>query len=131
LEDLYICDGHASPLDGLDYIEILPWPVLLHPFAAVKNLYLSKQFAPYFGFALKELVGSKTTEVLPNLKNISLERLEPSGPAHEDIRLFVAARQVINRPIAVTCWGRRVEDEDYDGEDYDIDYDGGDDEDDD
>ena len=125
LEDLYIYDGLASPLDGLDYIEIFPWLVLLRPFAAVKNLYLSEQFAPYVGFALKELVGSKTTEVLPNLKNISLERLELSGPAHEDIRLFVAARQVTNRPIAVTCWDRRVEDEDYDGEDYDMDYDGG------
>jgi hypothetical protein len=46
----------------------------------VKNLYLSKEFAPGIAAALQELVGARITEVLPSLQNIFVEGLEPLGP---------------------------------------------------
>jgi hypothetical protein len=54
--------------------------------------------------ALLELVGRRTTEVLPALQNIFLEKLRPSGPVQEGIRQFVAARQVTGHPTAVFHW---------------------------
>jgi hypothetical protein len=122
---LVIYDGRCSPLeDWQDHIEITPsqWLELLHPFAAVRHLYLSRDMAPRIGLALQELVGSRTTETLPNLEVILLEGLESSGPVtpvQEDIRQFVASRQVTSHPIVVTLWERKVEYEEYDGEDFD------------
>ena len=86
-----------------DAIENSLWLELLHPFPAVKNLYLSKDFAPGIAAALQEIVG---TEVLPSLQNIFVEGLEPSGPFQENIGQFVAARQLSGRPIAISVWNR-------------------------
>ena len=79
---------------------------LLRPFTAVKNLYLSEEFARRIVPALQELNGGRTTEVLPALENIFLEGLKPSGPVHEGIGQFVARRhwQVTGHPIAVSRW---------------------------
>ena len=44
----------------------------------MKNLYLSKEFAPGIAAALQELVGDRTTEVLPSLENLFVEGLELS-----------------------------------------------------
>jgi hypothetical protein len=72
----------------------------------VKNLYLSKEFAPHIVPALQELVGGRATEVLPTLQNIFLEGLQPSEPAQEGIQQFIAARQFTSHPIAVSRWDR-------------------------
>ena len=104
LEDLCI---HNNPLlqpDCQDNIENAMWLELLHTFPAVKNLYLCEEFAPRIMPALQELVGSRTTEVLPTLQKIFLEKLRESGPIQEGIRQFVAARQVTGHPIAVSLW---------------------------
>jgi len=82
------------------------WLELLLPFRTVKNLYVSEDFVPRILPALQELVGSRATEVLPNLQNIFLEGHEPSGPVQEGIQQFVAARQVISDPITVSPWDR-------------------------
>ena len=122
---LFIYEGRCSPLeDWQDLIDITPsqWLELLHSFAAVRHLYLSEEMAPRIGLALQE-IGSRTTEILPNLEVIFLEGLEPSGPVQEDIGRFVASRQVTNHLIAVVFWDRKVEDEEYDGEDFDMDLD--------
>jgi hypothetical protein len=79
---------------------------LLLPFTAVKNLYLSKEFAPGIAAALQELVGGRITEVLPSLQNIFVEGLEPSGPFQENIGQFVAARQLSGHPIAISVWDK-------------------------
>jgi hypothetical protein len=63
-----------------DAIENTLWLRVLLPFAAVKNLYLSKINALSVAAALQELVGGRILEVLPSLQNIFVERLEPSGP---------------------------------------------------
>jgi hypothetical protein len=107
LEDLYIHEAPDWRPDWQDNIENILWLELLHPFTAVKNIYLSEEFAPPIVSALQELVGGSTTEVLPTLQNIFLERLQPSGPVQEGIRKFVASRQVTSHPIAVFFWDRR------------------------
>jgi hypothetical protein len=88
-------------------IENTLWLQLLLPFTAVKNLYLSKEFAPGIAAALRELVGG-ITEVLPSLQSIFVKGLEPSGPFQENIGQFVAARQLPDHTITVSDWdGRR------------------------
>jgi hypothetical protein len=103
LEDLYL----SSRAHRQDNIENALWLELLHPFRAVKNLYLSEEFAPRIGPALQELVGPRVTEVLPTLQNIFVEGLQPLGPVQEGIRQFVATRQVASNPIAVSRWDRK------------------------
>jgi hypothetical protein len=104
LEDLYIYEAQNRPPVLQESIENSLWLELLHPFPAVKNLYLSKEFAPRIRPALQELAEGRTTEVLPTLQNIFLEELEPSGPIQEGIGQFVAARQVTNHPVTVSRW---------------------------
>ena len=87
-------------------IENTLWLQLLLPFTAVKNLYLSKEFAPGVVAALQELVGGRITEVLPGLQNIFVEGLEPSGPLQENIGRFVAARRLSGHPIAFSDWDK-------------------------
>ena len=91
-----------------DNIENSLWLELLHPFTAVKNLYLSEESAPFIAPALQELVEGRPTEVLPTLQNIFLEGLQSSGPVHEGIGKFVAARQLSSHPITVSLWESSV-----------------------
>ena len=106
MENLYIYENLHSPPDWKDGIENTEWLDLLLPFTAVKNLYLSKQFAPRIAPALQELTGGRTTEVLPALKNVLLEEFQPSNPVHEGIKRFVSARQLSNHPVVNSAWDR-------------------------
>jgi len=74
---------------------------LTSAFPAVKNLYLSKEFAPGIAAALQEIVG---TEALPSLRNIFVKGLEPSGPFQENIGQFVAARELSGHSITISVW---------------------------
>ena len=105
MEDLYIEDRYRR-LNWKDDIEAAEWLDLLHPFTAVKNLYLSEQFAPRMAPALQELTGERTTEVFPALQNLFLEGFQPSEPVHEDIARFISARQLINQPVVISIWDR-------------------------
>jgi hypothetical protein len=69
-----------------------------------RTLYLSKEFAPRIVAALQELVGGRTTEVLPTLQNIFLEEVEPAGHVQEDNGKIVAARQLSGHTITVSHW---------------------------
>ena len=75
---------------------------LFLPFTAVKNLYLSKEFAPAIVAALQVLVGDRLREVLPSLQNILLSGLEPSGPFQKNIGQFLTARRLSNHPISIS-----------------------------
>ena len=100
---------HKTPNTSLEHwpdnIENRLWLELLHPFTALKILYISKEFVPRILPALQELVGGRTTEVLPTLQNLFLERRKPSGPVQEGIGQFIAARQVASNPVVVSRWG--------------------------
>jgi len=109
VEDLYIePDPHFAPelVWKNDAIENTLWLELLLPFITVKNLYLSKQFAPGIAAALQELVGGRITEFLPNLQNILVNGLEPSGPFQEDIGQFIVSRQLSDHPIVISVWDK-------------------------
>ena len=103
LEDLYIIQ-EPQYFHRRGEIENTLWLELLRPFSFVKNLYLGEEFIPRIGSVLQEPVGERTTEVLPNLQNIFLERLQPSGPVPKGIGQFVTMRQVNGHPIAVSRW---------------------------
>jgi hypothetical protein len=102
VEQLSIRGICYSKLDWPDDVEDSKWLELLHPFTAVKDLHLSKEFAPRIAPSLQELVGGRTTEVLPVLQSLTLEKLRPSGPFEEAIGKFVAARQLSNHPVAIS-----------------------------
>ena len=107
MEDLYIYERlYEQPPDWQDNIENMLWLDLLHRFTTVKNLYLSKEFAPRIVAALQELVGGRTTEVLPTLQNIFLEEVKPGGRVQEDIGKIVAARRLSGHTITVSHWER-------------------------
>jgi F-box-like len=105
VEDLYIEHEYSELVWKDDAIENTLWLQLLLPFTAVKNLYLSKDFAPGIAAALQELAGG-ITEVLSSLQNIFVEGLEPSGPFQKNIGQFVAARQLSDYPIAISDWDK-------------------------
>ena len=98
VEHLYIYEGKLSPPRWQDDIEDSQWLEVLHPFTAVKYLYLSREFTSRMAPALQELA----EEVLPSLQNLFLEDLRPSGgPVQGAIGKFVVARQ-----LAVSYWDR-------------------------
>ena len=101
LEYLYICMYRQSPQNLTEYTR---WLELLQPFTAVKNLYLTEEFAPHIAHSLQELVGERVMEVLPSLENVFIEEFEPSGPVYEIIKAFVVARQLAGRPLTISCW---------------------------
>ena len=102
VEDLYIEHQYSQLVWKNDAIDNTQWLQLLLPFTAVKNLYLSKEFAPGIAAALQELVSGRILEVLPSLKNIFVKKLEPSGPFQKNIRRFVTARQLSDHPITTS-----------------------------
>jgi hypothetical protein len=110
-ENLSIHERTHWQLDWKDGIENVEWLELLLPFTAVKNLYLSKQFAPRIAPALQETTGDGTTEVLSTLQNLYLEGFQPSESVQEGIAQFISARQLTSHPVAVSVWDREVGDE--------------------
>jgi hypothetical protein len=105
LEDLYISKYSCYRSNWQDDIENANWLELLQPFTAVKNIHIAKVFVPRIMSSLQELVGERTTEVLPSLQKIFLEGLQTSGPVQEGIQQFVATRQA-SHPISVSRWDK-------------------------
>jgi len=82
-----------------------PWLHLVHFFPTTEYMYLTHRLAVRIAPALQELTGSGVTEVLPVLRNIFIQRLDPLGPVQEALGQFVAARQLLSgHPIDVQCW---------------------------
>ena len=104
LEDLNI--GEEGYTRWQDDVENILWLDVLRPFVDVKNLYISYNVVLRIAPALQELVGGRTTEVLPTLENIFSESamFQPSGSIHKGIERFVAARRLTSHPVAVSLW---------------------------
>ena len=120
LQDLYIFEDRLYPPYRQGDVENKLWLDFLRSFVALKNLYLSEEFVTHFAPALQELVGGRTTEVLPNLENIFLEGFQSSGPLHEGIEKFVAARRLTSHPVAVSLWdedSKQEEERQYEDDD--------------
>jgi hypothetical protein len=79
------------------------WLQLLHLFPDAKDLYISSEITTYIVPVLKKLVGERTTEVLPALRNIFFHEYEElSGPT--SIEDFIATRELSGHPIAISRW---------------------------
>lgn len=104
LEHLCITDqpGVSRRQDRGDF-DKNQWLGILRPFAAAKNLYLSKEIVPHIAPAL-QLVGESLA--LPSLQNLFLENPHPSGPVNDAIEKFIMARQLSDRPIVIHDWDR-------------------------
>jgi hypothetical protein len=109
VEHLHISGPPSLPSRWKDDIENTQWLEIFHPFTAVKSLYVSKDLVDSIAPALLELVGERVMDVLPTLESLFLEDLQPSGPAsvQEVIGQFVAARQLLGHPVAVSRWNRK------------------------
>ena len=106
VEHLYVYGSRYLPSQWEDDIENMQWLEIFHPFIAAKNLYVSKKFAQCVAPAMQDLVGEMVTDVLPALESLFLEELQPSGPAREAIGQFVAARELLGYPVAISNWER-------------------------
>jgi hypothetical protein len=95
----------TGPLPHWRDIENIKWLEFLHPFIAVKNLYLSENFAPCIASALQELVGERVLEVLPGLQKLFLAE-RSSGAVQQAINEFVEARKLSGYPIAFSGWAQ-------------------------
>ena len=104
VEDLYIEHQYSKLVWKDDAIANTLWFEVLLPFTTVKNLYLSKEFAPGIAAAVQELVGGRTMEVLPSLRNTFVTGVEESRSMQENIGQFVTARQLSDHPIVISEW---------------------------
>ena len=106
VEDLYIEREFWGSSWKVDTIENALWLELLRPFITVKNLYLSKEFAPGIAAALQELVVGRIMGILPNLQNIFMEGLKPSVSFQETIEQLSASRRLSDHPITISDWDK-------------------------
>ena len=104
IEVLYIWNHYRKLVWKDDLIENALWLQLLLPFTAVKELHVSKKFMPSIAATLKELVGGRIAERLPNLQNILVEDVKQLRPFEESIGQFVAERQLSGHPITISVW---------------------------
>jgi len=88
-----------------DDMENAQWLELLDPFAALRDLYLTRGIAQRICGALQDLFGERATEVLPALRNLFV-RTRPLQPVQEAMIPFVAARQLSGHPVAIDRWRR-------------------------
>jgi len=104
VDQLNICHFPEDPgmeLGGKNEVDPSQWLELLRPFSAVRTLYVCDELEPLVAAALGELTGERTMEVLPALENLCLDELGPSGSARDAVESFIAARQILGRPIVV------------------------------
>jgi hypothetical protein len=80
------------------------WLELLRLFISVQSLSVSKKLVRPIVSALGQLIDGMAIEVLPALRSLSLEGLEPHGPVREAVKSFVAARQLSDRHIDIQGW---------------------------
>jgi hypothetical protein len=101
LEYLYICGGRRYPRDHLTgplQLSDTRWLEIFQPFTAVKNLYLSEEYARHIAPVLQRL---GALEVFPTLEKVFLE-FWPSECVHEAIEQFAAARKLSGHPIVIS-----------------------------
>jgi hypothetical protein len=108
VEQLIIVQNRREGIEWIDNpdMDSSLWLELFHLFIAVQSLHVSAELVAPVDATLQELTEGRTMEVLPALRSLFLEELEPSGPVPEGIKSFVAARQVSDHHVAVQSWNR-------------------------
>jgi len=101
-------DIHEHPFWGTHWqsdMENTQWMEFLDLFTAVKGLYLSNGIALRVARALQGMARERVvTDMLPSLRDIFVEGLQPTGPVHEAIGQFIAVRQLSNYSLTVDNW---------------------------
>jgi hypothetical protein len=94
-----------TPISGYDTDDIT-WLELLHPFTAVKDLYLDNRSVLHLRPMLQKLTEERATYVLPALRRIFVQYYgQPENAKAEGaIESFIAARQFYGHPVAVHNW---------------------------
>ena len=82
------------------------WLELFRLFVTVQSLHVSERLVSPVARALQDLTEQTATEVLPVLRTLFLEGLQPSGPVHEALKSFDAARQQSQQPVLIQRWER-------------------------
>lgn len=98
--------NRCSPFEmqGMGDVDCTQSIGLLQPFRTVRRLYVSMVLVSLVTHALHDFTAEGTAEVLPELRDLFLERLGIAGPVREAIRPFVAAQRLSGRPVAVHRW---------------------------
>jgi hypothetical protein len=107
VERLYILDAEFLRTcwqDDIKEEESSQWLELLRPFTAVNDLYLYREFVPYFAATIQELGAENIAELLPALRRIFLEDPWLSGSVKEIIKQFVALQRLSGDRIVVSLW---------------------------
>jgi len=77
------------------------WVELFRLFVAAQTLHVSGRLVSPVARALQDLTGQTATEVLPVLRTLFLEGLQPTGPIHEAMKPFATARQLSHQPVLI------------------------------
>ena len=80
------------------------WLDLFRLFVAAQSLYVSVGLVSPVARALQDLTGQTATEVLPVLRTLFLQGLQPSGPVYEAMKSFDTARQLSHQPVLIQRW---------------------------
>ena len=80
------------------------WLDLFRLFVTAQSLHVSERLVFSVARALQDLTEQTATEVLPVLRTLFLEGLQPSGPGHEAIKSFDTARQLSQQPVLIQRW---------------------------
>ena len=100
------CWGEVEWKDDPD-MESSQWLELFRLFVAAQSLHVSERLVSPVARALKDLTGQTATEVLPLLRTLFMEGLQPSGRVHEAMKSFTNARQLSHQPVVIQRWERR------------------------
>jgi hypothetical protein len=109
VEHLEIREPHEPVLDRIEWkddqdIDSSQWLGLFRLFTAVQSLYVSARLLRPVAAALHELTGVMAMAVFPALRNLSLEGLQPSGPAHDAVTSFITVRELTDHPVVIQPW---------------------------
>ena len=91
-------DLYCTPLRlPRQFVNSRRWLELFQPFISVTNLYVSRKLWPQIAPALRVLTGKRATEVLPELRTLSLEE----SPSCSVIGPFIDARRHSDHPVTI------------------------------
>jgi hypothetical protein len=103
VERLDICGGEDRHLfqEWRNEIVNIQWLGLFHSFIAVESLHVTEYLGPFIASALREGTRRKAAEVLPALRSLFLEGLDPSELVKGSIGGFIAARGRSGRDVTI------------------------------
>ena len=106
VERLKLCNDPLKPWKTDPDTDSSLWLELFRLFTSVQSLYFSETLVPPVAVALQELSEEGTIGLLPSLKSVFLEGLQPAGPEQKAIQSFVGSRRLSGHPVIIQNWER-------------------------